>query len=399
MTAYDTGPAHAKLSPSSANGWMTCPDYPNANEGLDDTSSEAAAEGTYAHEISDLCLTYGFEAYDFIGQTREVEGYTFTWDEDDAELLQQGIELTRSYQGRFYGEHRVNLSEWLGPNQFGTLDRGVITDDVIRIIDLKWGRGIPVSPVENKQLRIYALGFWQNIARHVTSATRFSIEIDQPRCAGGGGIWETTLEDLLRFGEEARAAAEATRQPDPPRVASASGCLWCKRRSAPGGCEEFDRFNLDLVSMKFEDLDDEDAPELPSPIRMSPARRSYVLQHRQMFEKWLDGLHASCMTDALAGHATDGLKAVEGRKSPDKWVEDRDAVAASLVPLLGDKSFTKKLITPSQVAKTLKPDEVKALDSLIIRGVKKPILVPEADARPALSTAQSKFDDDDEGDE
>lgn len=392
----DDQPAHARLSPSGASTWMTCPGAPAAQEGLPDETSEFAAEGTYAHEISDLCLTNGFDPFDFVGETAVVDGFTFTFDEDMAEALLPGIEWIRAQPGKFYGEHKVDISNWLGPQQFGTLDRGIVCDEYILISDLKFGRGIPVSPVKNKQLMLYALGFWHNVARHQTAATKFLIHIDQPRCAGGGGLWETTLDELLAFGEEAREAAKATHDPNAPRRASADGCLWCKRRSAPGGCHEFDRFNLELISAKFDDLDDEDL-ELPSAGQMTPARRSHVLKHRKMIEKWLDGLHEDCMRDALAGNPTDGLKAVEGRKSPDKWVEDKSAVESALFPILGEKCFTKKLITPTQCAKTLAPEHRQAIDSLIIRGSKNPVLVPEEDARPAIATAQSKFDE--EGDE
>lgn len=388
--------AHARLSPSAASGWMTCPAYPRMNEGLPDETSEFAAEGTFAHEISDFCLTLGMEPFDFIGQRSVTEGFEFEWDDDDADQLYPGLEWVReqSEGGKFYGEHRVDLSNWLGDNQFGTLDRGIVRPDLIIISDLKWGRGIPVSPVRNKQLQIYALGFWWNVARHVSAATDFLIHIDQPRCQGGGGEWRTTLNELLAFGEQAKAAALLTHDPAAPCVASADGCLWCKRRSAPGGCDTFAEYQLDLVGQSFDDLDSEDAPELPS--LLTPARRSFVLRHRKLFERWLDDLHEHCLNDALAGNPTDGLKAVEGRKSPDKWTE-KDAAEAVLLAILGDKSFTKKLITPTQCGKMVSSEQAVEIRKLVTVGEKKTVLVPEEDAREAITPHDAKFDEEDEG--
>ena len=52
--------------------------------------------------------------------------------------------------------------------------------------------------IPDPPLMLYALGFWWNVARHVSKATQFLIRIDQPRCAGGGGEWRISLEDLLK---------------------------------------------------------------------------------------------------------------------------------------------------------------------------------------------------------
>lgn len=387
--------AHARLSPSSASAWMTCAGYPNANEGLPDETSAFAAEGTAAHAISDDCLQFGFDPWDFVGQVLHVDGYAIEFDEDMADALAPGIEWIRAQEGQFFGERRVNLSSWLGPDQFGTLDRGIVRSDLIIISDLKFGRGIPVSPVRNKQLMLYALGFWDNVARHISDAREFLIHIDQPRCGGGGGEWRVSLDELLAFGDEARQAAEATRAPDAPRKASKDACLWCRRKNAPGGCPTYEAFNLDLIGQKFGDLDSDEPLRLPP--ALTPERRSYVLQHAKMIEGWLEDLHTATLQDALRGDPTPGLKAVEGRKAPDKW---RDAEAAMQVvrPILGDRAVTIKLITPTQCNKLLKSDLDRELVApSILVGERKPALVPEDDDRPALAPITSKFDEVEEG--
>jgi hypothetical protein len=174
---------------------------------------------------------FGLDPYDFIGHRFTVEGYSFEWDEDDAAYLAWGIEEIRSYPGEFYGEYQVDLSKWLGPDQFGTLDRAVAGPSSSSSATSSGASA--GTPVRNKQLMLYALGFWWNVARHITEATEFLIIIDQPRCSGGGGQWRTTLEELLAFAEEARAAAERTRDPNAVRTASTRGCMWCLRRDAP----------------------------------------------------------------------------------------------------------------------------------------------------------------------
>jgi hypothetical protein len=375
---------------------MVCAGSVAAEEGLPDDTSEFAAEGTFAHDISDNCLSLGLDSYDFIGHRVTIEGHSFEWDDEDADFLAFGIAQIRSFEGKFYGEHKVDLSKWLGPDQFGTLDRAVVGPELIVISDLKWGRGIPVDPIRNRQLMLYALGFWWNVARHVSSATKFLLIVDQPRCNGGGGEWYTTLDELLAFAEEASIAAERALAPGAERTASEKGCKFCKRRDAPGGCPTFDTFMLELLGKQFDDLDDEILIGAPMelPVVITPERRSYILDNRKLVEGWLDRLHAQALDDALHGRPCGGKKAVEGRKSPDKW-KNLDGADATLVPFLGEGRFNQKLKTPTQVLKELKLKEFPSeLEKLVERGQRKPALVSEQDARPAkLINLEQMFDD------
>lgn len=412
---------HARLSPSAAESWMTCAAYPSAIEGLEDRTSEFAAEGTAAHAIADDCLALGLDAYDFVDSRltiteRHVAGpqsWTFEWTEEDAHDLQPGLDEIRAFEGEFFGEHRVDLSEVYGcHDQFGTLDRGVVGKDLIVIGDLKWGRGIPVSPVENKQLMIYALGFWQNVARHRTKAADFLLVIDQPRCPGGGGHWRCTLDDLLAFREKLRAAALATLDPAAPRTASEKGCYWCARRKQPptepgavSGCKTYDEFALDLIGMRFDDIDDASATDAdfrpPARDLLSAERLAWIVRHKGSIEKWLEALHANAITDCLAGNPVPGLKVVDGRRGRKKWTDEKQA-DDWLAGRLGEKRFTIKLSSPAQALKLLPVTERKPLidSGLFLEGVAKPVLVDERDERPAKATVDEKFakiESDDEG--
>lgn len=390
MTPEDDIPAHSEHGPSSAEGWMNCPDYINANRGLPDDQSWEAAEGTFAHIISDECLTTGTDADEYIGRTETVGQWQFTWTDDDAWLLQIGLDWLRQHTGEFYSEQRVEITEWTGLDsqgrrQYGTLDRALITDEFCIISDLKWGRGVPVRPVRNKQLMIYALAFSRTLDN---PPTRFIIDIDQPRHPGGGGRWETTLDELLAFGEEVRRAADATRQPNPPRIATEKGCMWCRRKNAPGGCGTLDEYVVRLLQMEFEDLDN---PPIVMPVGLTPERRRVLFDHRKMIEDWLKRNDAELFEQALTGDRPGGLKVIEGRKDADRFEKGAEE---AVVPILGDSSFTKKLISPTQVAKRIDPDSFDWLliEPHIRRGKRKLTLVPEDDPRPAITSA-AEFDD------
>jgi hypothetical protein len=393
---------HSPYGPSQAEGWSNCLDYVWANRGLPDLNLKVAAEGTFAHIISDECLLLGADAYDYMGQRIKVSDWTFEWTLDDADLLQPGLDWVREQGGMFFGEHRVDVSAWTIPHQHGTLDRGIIveTDECWWVIinDLKWGRGIPVSPVRNKQLVLYGLGFWEAHAKKICvgKPVRFQIVIDQPRCGGGGGFWETTLEELQAIGDYLRERAQASStMENPPRVPSEKGCMFCRRKNAPGGCPPYEEWRVRLLGLRFSDLDVDvsEAPKLE--VAMTPERRAYLLYHKAGIERWLDTHYDKALDDALTGLPVGKMKAViDGRRGPRaKWKHDATAEEV-LVPLLGDQSFTKKLITPTQACKAVPSEERDNLENLIERGEKGHSLVPLDDARDAVTrTSSSEFDD------
>jgi len=412
----DDEPAHAPLGPSAAERWATCPDSINAQRGLPDEPSWPAAEGTAAHAISDLCLTLGMDATDFVGMTTKIPGvetklieraagewesvteptiWEFTWTDEDARLLQRGLDRVRALGGQFFGERRVDISTWTITGQFGTLDRAVLVliDGVwwIYIIDLKWGRW-PVYPRDNLQTILYGLGFWNDVAKAIVgdAPVRFVLEIDQPRCSGGGGVWETDLETMLAAGEWLRERAEATQQPNPPRVASEKGCAFCKAKlHKNGGCETYEAFNRQLIGAKF---DEEPEVTALTTRPLSPEQRSFVLSHKKMITTWLDQLEAAELEDFLAGRPTPGRKAVKDTQKGkrDAWKSEKDAEAA-LVPVLGEKSFTKKLITAAQAGKQVSKEDYPKIAAHIVPGEAGKSMVPLEDARPALPVMA--FDD------
>src|SRR5690606_39589774 len=54
-------------------------------------------------------------------------------------------------------EERLDFS-YLIPEGFGTGDVVIISEGILEIIDLKYGKGVPVSAEGNPQMRLYALG-------------------------------------------------------------------------------------------------------------------------------------------------------------------------------------------------------------------------------------------------
>ena len=392
--------AHARLGPSDSSRWLNCPGSINFTRHYANESSAAADEGTVAHWVREQCLELGFDSYDFLGTRMTLNGVTWEVDDEMAEALVEGIDLIREVDGPMFVEKRLDLGRWM-PGQFGTLDCGIAGKDVILISDLKYGRGVAVSAVKNTQQMIYALGFWDNIARHVTDAQRFRIVIDQPRNAAGGGEWEVSLGDLLAFGETLKEKASATLDENAPLCASKAACTWCPAANMPGrqgGCPAHAKWQLDQIELDFEDLDEAAAsgtPWTPPPVEgLTPERLVQISLAKSGLEKFLEYAHAKALQHIMDYGPTGGQKVVLGRRPPQKWRNADAAEAFMCQQLPSANPFNKKMKTPTQAAAEMgKKYEIPA--ALVERGQPKPIMVPVEDARPSIMTLESEFDEQD----
>ena len=392
--------AHARLGPSDSARWLSCPGSINFTRDYPNSSSAAADEGTVAHWVREQCLELGFEPYDFIGTKMRLNGVLWEVDEDMAENLVYGIDTAREFDGPMFVEKRLDLGRWM-PGQFGTLDCGIAGEHLIYISDLKFGRGVPVQAAYNTQQMIYALGFWDQIARHITDATEFLIEIDQPRNNAGGGAWRVSLEDLLKFGEELRKKAAATFEEDAPLIASPKACQWCAAANVPGrigGCPVNAAANLEPIDMDFDDLDGPDLWEPPVVEELSRERLITLSQHKKSIEQFLEYAHARALQYLMDDGPAAGHKAVYGRKPPRKWASTEAAEAFMKQKLSSADPFNKKLKTPSQAEKEVgKKYEIPK--SLVEQGQPKPIMVPVEDEREAIRPFNDDIEDLDADDE
>ena len=59
--------SHAKLSPSASKRWLSCPGCIPMQQGIPDTSSAFADEGSGAHELAQKCLETGHDADKYAG--------------------------------------------------------------------------------------------------------------------------------------------------------------------------------------------------------------------------------------------------------------------------------------------------------------------------------------------
>lgn len=387
-------PAHSPFGPSAAEGWMNCPAYVRMNAMYPEDTSVYAAEGTCAHGVAERALRKGKDIRDYKGKVFRADGFDLTVDEAVIRNLQPGLDRIREFGGKIFVEEKVNLAPWL-PGNFGTLDRGVVTKKLIVIGDLKYGAGEPVFPKKNKQLRLYGLGFWKHIARHLTKATRFKFIIDQPRHSEGGGEWECDLDELLDFGKKVKAAYKAAQDEDAPRIPSAKACRWCKHKD---NCEEREAWSASLIKEEFKMMERlQKAANRDSPLFMPEfdenrlERFLYIHRHASQIREFLDMIHRKLLEAGIDGVDLQDYMVAPGRRGSKRWRDEKKA-EAKLKAMFGSKAFLKTLKSPTQLIADIDYRKHKEkLDKLITQDEGKPALVLKSSGKERILSIKDEF--------
>ena len=375
---------HALLGPSNAYQWAACPPSARLSEGLPDTGSEAAKEGTLAHELAELKLRNYFHSVDF-GKRKlaaavkklkenllwddEMMGYT-----DDYMDYVKAAALSFPAEPTVAIEKKVDISEYV-PECFGTADCLLIGGGVSHVIDFKYGKS-PSGRVEaenNLQMQLYALGAW-TASRMLYRVDRIRMSIVQPRLPDGITEWEIPLEKLLETGEWIRERALLAWKGEGEYHPDEKTCRFCR---AKGRCRARAEKNIEMAFAPAKG-------KLP-PLISNEEMGKYLLQGQDV-AKWLSDLQDCALQECLAGRDVPGWKAVEGR-STRKWT-DMDAAFGRLIEsgINAAVLWERKPVTLAQIEKIVgKKDFAECVGEYVVKEPGKPALVQESDNRPAIT--------------
>lgn len=379
---------------------MKCPGSVALSEGVEDTGSEAADQGTAAHELGAWCLSEGQDASARVGDVIKVyedDGTTvrrqFTVDHDMAEHVQAYVDAIGREPEVKLIEERVDYSEVIGvPEQGGTADVLILDAEQrqLQVHDLKYGYGMVYASYEdedgtrqpNEQLACYAVGAMVEYDL-IADWETVKLVIHQPR-KDHYDEFVMTREELRAFALSLRAVvaeAESGRQHADELMAlgllrpSGKACQWCPASQAnlcPAIRQEV-RSNAfdDFEKKQLKDVSTVRPDEVAQPDELD-LLETYVKHQRSHIEKLLQ-----------AGKKVKGWALKKGRKGARAWAKDQlDVVRKKLKGMklkVAEMNMEPKLKTPTQIEKVLKPEQYQKLveDGLITQADGGMTVVPD----------------------
>ena len=382
--------AHAKLSASGSGKWMVCTPSAQIESQLPDEGSNFASEGTFAHAVFEQSLLiYLGRPHDPLPKelmhhdSPELRDYV-------AEAVDYAINRIDDAHARckdpvILVEQRLDFSLWV-PEGFGTGDLVIITDGLVEVMDLKYGKGIYVDPINNSQLRLYGLGAYYELC-HLYDIFRVRMTVLQPRL-GNFRSEDVSMEELIEWGQsevvpKAKKAWVGAGEFVPGDHCKESFCR--ARFTCPARAEA----SLAIAKAEFSE------PVPPAVTTLSMDRIAQLLPKADMVIDWFNDLKAHALEQATKHNVmVPGFKLVEGRSN--RKYSSHDDVAAKLrasgIP--EEIMFERSLLGLTAMTETLgKKKFTELLGDLIVKPAGKPTLVLEGDKRPAITLSASAAED------
>lgn len=367
---------HALLSASSSGRWLNCPPSVRLGEGMPDTGSDYAREGTDAHALCEYKVKklLGMEADD---PTENLEFYNAEMEECADNYAAYVLELVAEAKVSCPDpvvliEQKVDFSRYV-ENGFGTADCVVIADGVMNVVDYKHGKGVEVSAEGNPQMRLYALGALE-LFDGIYDIDSVRMTIFQPRI-GNVSVSEMSKDALLDWAAGELAEKAALAYEGGGEFSCGEWCRFCKAKAI---CRKRAEENLALARYDFAPADTLDETEIAA-----------VLDKADELAAWVTDVKEYALSQALRGVSYPGYKVVEGR-SVRKY-SNEDAVAA-VVSGEGYDPYIHKILGLTEMQKLLGKQKFnELLSGFIVKPQGKPVLVPVSDKRHSINTAQNDF--------
>ena len=377
--------AHALLSASGASRWIACPPSARKEAQKQDEQSTYAAEGTTAHELAEVELAQKLKLIDkkkYLLQRSDIEMNEYfcpemhDYMEDYVAAVLERYEAAKAEDpgAIICLEERLDFSPWVTEG-FGTGDVVMVYGSTVEVIDLKYGKGVPVSAENNAQLMLYGLGAY-NAYDMLYGLDKVVMTIMQPRL-DSISTFEIDVADLLQWAETIVKPAAELAWKGEGEFCAGDHCKFCKIRAT---CRARAEANMALAKHDFADADELDPEELAD-----------ILHKAGELQAWVSDIQSYAL-DQAENHGVKfpGWKLVEGR-SNRKYTDD-DAVAGTLMAAGydEDKIYEKKLLGITKLEKEVGKKTVKELLSdLIVKPPGKLTLAPLDDKRPEVSSAEA----------
>lgn len=370
--------AHAVLSASSSKMWISCPPAARLNAAAADISSEYAQQGSSAHQLAEFKVKHslGCNVQDPTESLTYFDNEMADCTDSYALYVTEQIEKAKQHcrDPIVLIEQRVDFSKWV-PGGFGTADAIIVSDNVLTIIDLKYGLGVLVDAEKNSQMMCYALGALQ-LFDGIYDIEKVSMTIFQPR-REHISTYEISKKELFDWADTILKPAAQLASKGEGEFKAGEHCRFCKVKAA---CRKRAEYNLELAQYDFKTPDTLEDDEV-----------EIILSKVDDLISWVSDIKEYALQQALNGKQWNGWKIVEGR-SIRKYTDD--ALVASTVQNEGFDPYEHKILGITAMTKLLGKNKFEDLLGGFIEKPKgKPTLVPMSDKRPSMNKAAYAAED------
>lgn len=386
--------AHSILSASGAHRWITCPPSALLETQFPDTTSEAAAEGTLAHELAEAKVRNYFLINDFnkrkLNAAVKKMKENPLWDDEMPEHTDTYLDYIKAAALKFKTSPTVRVeepvffgkythSEMQNPpceyEGYGTADCIMIGSGMIHVIDFKYGKSPDgrVAAGGNPQMMLYALGAYETY-KILYPIDTIRMSIVQPRLPDGISEWEIPLAELLEHSKYIERQAILAWQGGGEFKPEAKACKYCRARAS---CRARAERNVQIAFPR-------DVGKLP-PLITNGEMGKYLREGADLV-KWYGDLKEAALKECLAGHDVPGWKAVAGR-GERAWT-DMDKAFEVLQKAGINKAvlYETNPLSLAQVEKIVgKKPFANTVGEYVVKNPGKPTLADALDKRPAVT--------------
>lgn len=391
------------FSPSTAERWAHCKAYPilRARSNLIIEENPTALEGKKAHflaasilELNKIGINLTENSFFKKANLDRIQKKLLTYNKERAEN-EKALEISSDEMKEFipyvfyYIDYIIKngllvnaeyyIEQFFAVGDFKKLYVDFVSykaeTDELHVVDLKFGKGLPVKAFDNYQLAIYAFAASSYITKPISKIT---VHIVQPRIPFGKKESDFTYspESLQEFLIPINNAMISIRRLYDKQVKlkakhyyiESTTCGFCELKMA---CPELGKELLDIAKKDFSII-----PQL------SPKELFKIYKQWRAITGFLYAVKGHLTNAIYSGSLeSDEFKTVKSL-SNRKWKNQKDA-EKYLQKHFGDKIMTKpELLSPAQVEQITGGDFIK---DLIIREEKEIALVPIEDIRESVS--------------
>ncbi|MDE7121963.1 MAG: DUF2800 domain-containing protein, partial [Oscillospiraceae bacterium] len=340
--------------------------------------SEAAAEGTAAHELCEHKLKKALKrrskrpVSDY--NTDEMEECSDAYVDFIMEQYEQAKQKCKDPVVLI--EQRLNFSSYV-PDGFGTGDCLIVSDDTLHIVDFKYGLGVLVEAEHNPQMMLYALGALA-IYQDLYDIETVAMTIFQPR-RENISTWTIPVSELLDWAEnELKPKAELAANGE-GEYCSGDWCTFCRAKAV---CRKRAEDNLKMARLDFQE-----------PPLLSDEEIAEVLTQLPDLTKWATEVQEYALEQATKhGKHWTGFKVV--RSISRRKYTDEEKVAQTAIESGYEDIYRSTLIPITEMEKLMgKKNFNEILGGLVHKPPGKLTLAPETDKRPAVDVFEDFKED------